>query len=96
MIDDCLAKGQDVTQGGAHYNFTGPQGFGIANVADSLYAIKTLVFEQKKFSLEELGRAMAMNYGQGFDEISAREAAVQAGKVMAARGEDISSLSTSS
>ena len=41
-------------QGGAVYNFTGPQGFGIANMADSLYAIRKLVYEEKKVSMEEL------------------------------------------
>ena len=35
LIDDCISKGIPLQQGGAHYNFTGPQGFGIANVADS-------------------------------------------------------------
>ena len=90
LIDDCISKGIPLQQGGAHYNFTGPQGFGIANVADSLYAVKTLVFEQKRFTLKELAKAMAMNYGQGFDEATAREAAMQASKVMAARGEQIS------
>lgn len=90
LIDDCISKGIPLQQGGARYNFTGPQGFGIANVADSLYAVKTLVFEQKKFTLKELAKAMAMNYGQGFDEATAREAAMQASKVMAARGEQIS------
>ena len=35
-------------EGGAVYNFTGPQGFGVANMADSLYAVKKLVYEEKK------------------------------------------------
>ena len=89
LIDDCISRATPLQQGGAHYNFTGPQGFGIANVADSLYAVKTLVFEQKKFTLKELAKALAMNYGQGFDEITAKEAAMQAGKIMAEKGEEI-------
>ena len=36
MIDDCLKEGKSVQEGGAVYNFTGPQGFGIANMADGL------------------------------------------------------------
>ena len=40
MVDDCIEKGKSAQEGGAVYNFTGPQGFGIANMADSLYAIK--------------------------------------------------------
>ena len=39
MVDDCLKRGKSVQEGGAVYNFTGPQGFGIANMADSLYAV---------------------------------------------------------
>ena len=73
MVDDCIKRGKTVQEGGAVYNFTGPQGFGIANMADSLYAIKKLVFEEKKVSLGEYKRALAMNFGQGFDAISAGE-----------------------
>ena len=46
MVDDCLKRGKSVQEGGAVYNFTGPQGFGIANMADSLYAIRKLVYEE--------------------------------------------------
>lgn len=65
MIEDCIGRGKTVQEGGAVYNFTGPQGFGIANMADSLYAIKTLVFDEKKVTLEEYRRALAENYGKG-------------------------------
>ena len=54
MVDDCLKRGKSVQEGGAVYNFTGPQGFGIANMADSLYAIRKLVYEEKKMTMEEL------------------------------------------
>jgi len=64
MIEDCIGRGKTPEQGGAIYNFTGPQGFGIANVADSLYAIEKLVFEQKKFTLAELRDALDANYGK--------------------------------
>ena len=73
MVDDCIKRGKTVQEGGAVYNFTGPQGFGIANMADSLYAIKKLVFEEKKVTLAEYKRALAMNYGRGFDETSAAQ-----------------------
>ena len=39
VIEDCLARGLDVTAGGAHYNFSGVQGVQVANVADSLAAV---------------------------------------------------------
>ena len=86
MVDDCIKRGKTVQEGGAVYNFTGPQGFGIANMADSLYAIKKLVFEEKKVTLAEYKRALAMNYGQGFDEISAAEIVTQIVREMEARG----------
>lgn len=83
MVDDCISRGKTVQEGGAVYNFTGPQGFGIANMADSLYAVKKLVFDEKKVTLAEWKRALAMNYGQGFDETSAAEIVTQIVKEMA-------------
>ena len=73
MIDDCISRGKSVQEGGAVYNFTGPQGFGIANMADSLYAIRQLVYQEKKFTMEELKEALAWNYGKGLDEQSVKE-----------------------
>ena len=65
MIDGCIKSGKTPEQGGAIYNFTGPQGFGIANVADSLYAIKKLVFEKKEITLSQLKNALDNNFGKG-------------------------------
>lgn len=65
MVDDCMKRGLSVQEGGAAYNFTGPQGFGVANMADSLYAIKKLVFEEKKVTLKEFREVLAVNYGKG-------------------------------
>ncbi|MCD8073802.1 MAG: glycyl radical protein [Lachnospiraceae bacterium] len=73
LVDDCLKSGKSLQEGGARYNFTGPQGFGIANIADSFYAIRTLVYEQKKFTMQELKEALAWNYGKGLDERSAAD-----------------------
>ena len=64
MVEDCIHRGKTPEQGGAVYNFTGPQGFGIANVADALYAIRTLVYEQKKLTLCQLKETMANNFGK--------------------------------
>ena len=69
MVDDCIARGKTCEQGGCVYNFTGPQGFGIANVADSLYAVKTLVFEEKKVSMAELKKALMFNYGKEVNNV---------------------------
>ncbi len=54
MIDGCLEKGLDLTRGGAVYNSTGVQMMGFANVADSLYAVKTAVFDENKFTVGDL------------------------------------------
>ena len=65
MVEDCIGRGKSLQEGGAIYNFTGPQGFGIANNTDGLVAIKKLVFEEKKFTLAELREALKANYGYG-------------------------------
>ncbi len=64
MVDDCISRGKSVQNGGAVYNFTGPQGFGIANMADALYAVKTLVYDEKKYTIEEFADALRNNYGE--------------------------------
>ena len=65
MVEDCIGRGKSMQEGGAIYNFTGPQGFGIANNTDGLIAIKKLVFEEKRFTLAELGEALKANFGYG-------------------------------
>lgn len=90
LVDDCIKAGKSVQEGGARHNFTGPQGFGIANVADALYAIKTLVFDEKKITLAELKKAMEMNYGYGFDEKTASDVALTVARQFASEGKDVS------
>ncbi len=63
MVDDCISRAKSVQEGGAVYNFTGPQGFGIANIADSMYAIRELCFNSKKYTLKDFRDALANNYG---------------------------------
>ncbi|EHR8837036.1 glycyl radical protein [Shigella flexneri] len=71
MVDDCISRGKTVQEGGAHYNFTGPQGVGVANVGDSLMAIKQLVFEEGRVSLAHLKKALDANFGHGTTTSSA-------------------------
>ena len=73
MVDDCIKRGLSVQEGGAVYNFTGPQGFGIANMADSLYAVRQLVYRDKKVSMEEYKEALVWNYGKGIDSQTAAD-----------------------
>jgi len=68
LIEDCIGRGVDIKRGGAVYNFSGPQGVGLANAADSLAAIKKLVFEEKRISLPELKKALDENF-EGLPEI---------------------------
>ena len=62
VIQDCIARGLDVTAGGAHYNFSGVQGVQVANVADSLAAVEQAVFQEKWLSGQELLDALRTNY----------------------------------
>lgn len=62
VIDDCLAKGLDVTAGGARYNLSGIQMIQVANLADSLAAIKELVYDEKKISRSDLLHALQNNF----------------------------------
>ena len=73
MVDDCIGRGVSLQEGGAVYNFTGPQGFGIANMADALYAIRKLVYEDKKYTLCFFKEAMAANFGEELDESYCRK-----------------------
>lgn len=89
MVDDCIKRGKTVQEGGAVYNFTGPQGFGVANMADSLYAIKKLVYEEGKVSMREYKEALEWNYGQGFDAITAAQVASAAAARMQEAGQEM-------
>jgi formate C-acetyltransferase len=57
-----VKEGKDVTQGGARYNYTGPQGIGLADVGDSLAAIKKLIFDEKKLTMGELIEALNADF----------------------------------
>ncbi|KPU27224.1 formate acetyltransferase [Caloranaerobacter sp. TR13] len=73
FIDSCLEKGKDITYGGAKYNFSGVQGIGIANLSDSLYALKKIVFEEKRLSFSELIKALESNFeGEKYEKLRVR------------------------
>lgn len=86
MVDDCMKRGKAVQEGGAVYNFTGPQGFGIANMADALFAIKKLVYEEKKVTISQFKKALQMNYGRGLDERAIEELVLSVVGEMKAQG----------
>ncbi|WP_130837813.1 glycyl radical protein [Lachnoclostridium sp. Marseille-P6806] len=90
LIDDCMDKGLCLEEGGAHFNFTGPQGFGIANVGNALYAVKKLVFDEKTVTMKELKKALKFNFGQGLDADGAAALATEAIRDMRAQGQNVS------
>ena len=63
MVDDCISTGKSLQEGGAVYNFSGPQGVGASNVGDSFAAIKKLVFEDGKLTLQQIKHAIDNNFG---------------------------------
>ncbi|MFX1487209.1 MAG: glycyl radical protein [Promethearchaeota archaeon] len=61
-VEGCFEKGKDITTGSATYNFTGVQGVGLADVADSLAALDRVVFANGKVSMGELTEALRNNF----------------------------------
>ena len=51
LVDDCIGRGKTVMEGGAIYNFTGPQAFGNVDTGDAIYCIKKHVFEDKDLTM---------------------------------------------
>jgi trans-4-hydroxy-L-proline dehydratase len=70
LVRGCAEKGLDLNQGGAEINLVTLEGVTFATTVDSLLAIKTLVFDQKKCSLTDLISALKSNW-QGFEVLQA-------------------------
>ena len=58
LTDDCLARGKTIKEGGAVYDYISGLQVGIANMADSLSAIRKLVYDEKKLTREQLWNAI--------------------------------------
>lgn len=70
LCEDCIGRGLTLKEGGAVYDFISGLQVGIANLADSLAAIKKLVFEEKKISPAELWEALMSDFaGEKGEEI---------------------------
>ena len=61
-IDDCIARGKDIGQGGPQYNSIGCVGMALANTVDSLLAVKQAVFDEGRFSVDEVLAALESDY----------------------------------
>jgi len=62
LMGGTLQSGRDVTRGGAQFNSSGTSNIGLADVTDSLLAIKKLVFDDKRVSFAQLKRALDTNF----------------------------------
>lgn len=62
LTEDCIGRGKTIKEGGAIYDFVSGLQVGIANLADSLAAIKKLVFEEKKISPAQLMQALEADF----------------------------------
>lgn len=89
MVDDCIGRGISLQEGGAIYNFTGPQGFGIANNTDGLIAVKKLVFDEKRFTLVEFREALKANFGFGLKGEAAKKLTTEIATELAMEGYEI-------
>lgn len=62
LTDDCISSGKDYHNGGARYNTSYIQGVGIGSIADALAAIKTHVYEQQTFKMDDLLKMLEANF----------------------------------
>ncbi|MFW5632732.1 MAG: glycyl radical protein, partial [Acetivibrio ethanolgignens] len=70
LTDDCIERGLNMKEGGAVYDFISDLQVGIANLADSLAAMKQIVFEEKKVTPAELWEALQSDFaGEKNEEI---------------------------
>ena len=68
LMDGCALSGKDVNQGGTVWNFNTLEGMGIATLADSVAAVKMMVFDKKRLTMDQLLTAIHANF-DGFEEI---------------------------
>jgi len=62
IVGGCIEKGMDVTEGGAKYNFITVEGVALATASDSLTAVKHLVFDEKRLTMDALMDALEDNF----------------------------------
>jgi len=68
LMDDCAVNGRDVNEGGTTWNFNTMEGMGIATLADSVAAVKKMVFDEQRVTMGELITAIEANY-EGYEEL---------------------------
>lgn len=68
FVDDCIERGLDISEGGAKYNNFGIHGVGIANAADAIAAVRRTVFEEKRYTANQLLTAIKADF-EGYNEL---------------------------
>lgn len=68
FVEGCLSSGRNISHGGALYNFLQPEAVGVPNVVDGLAAVKTLVDEKKRFTLDDFRQALLDDF-EGHEEL---------------------------
>jgi len=68
LVNGCLESGKDITAGGARYNFITVEGVALATAADSLAAVKKLVYDEGAVAMDELVQALDANF-EGYEPL---------------------------
>ncbi len=68
LVDGCLESGRDITAGGARHNYLTVEGISLATTADSVAAVKKLVYDDRTVTMDELIRALDANF-QGYESL---------------------------
>ena len=68
LTDDCIKQGKDVTEGGARYSAIGTEIVANIDLANSLAAIKKLVFDEKRITMQQLKEALDADF-EGYEDI---------------------------
>ncbi len=68
LVDGCAESGRDVTAGGARHNYITVEGIALATAVDSLAAVKQLVYDERRLSMEDLLAALRANF-DGHEEL---------------------------
>ena len=62
FVNDCLARGKDIDQGGARHNWIEPSFVGLANLVDALHAIRRFVYDEARLTFSELAEALRHDF----------------------------------
>ena len=66
LVNDCIGRGKELADGGAHYTFVSPQGIGLGTAGDCLATVKAVVYDENRVAWPELKRALEANF-EGFE-----------------------------